>query len=110
MKYLTIEQRETLQKALEGRTEVLRAEIEGALREAGSAEAAHLANHYEEVGRSDVSDAALADLEASLDVAALERDIRELVQTRDTLRRLHTLEYGTCTDCGAELPFTRLLA
>lgn len=102
MRYLTLEQREGLQQQLEQRAQVLRAEIGAVL---GASDQPHLANHYEEV-----DDDAIADLEGSLDVAALERDIRELRAVRDALTHLHTGDYGVCADCGEDIPFSRLHA
>jgi DnaK suppressor protein len=105
MRNLTIEQRESLAAWLRGRAELLREEIGTALRQSGSPEAVGLANHLEEI-----DDDAVADLEASLDIAALERDVLEMRNIENALERLHTPEYGICTDCAAEIPFLRLQA
>ena len=105
MHYFTIEHRETLQAQLQARAAALREEIAAALRASGKPEAIGLANHLDEI-----DDDAVADLETSLDVAALERDVRELRETEGALRRLHTPEYGVCAECGAEIPFARLHA
>jgi DnaK suppressor protein len=103
MRYLTLEQREGLQRELDQRAQVLRGEIGAAL--SATEGGAHLANHYEEV-----DDQAIADLEGALDVAALERDIRELRDVRDALQRIHTGDYGLCASCGVDIPFSRLHA
>jgi len=102
---LTRKQREALGRQLSERTAVLRKEITSALRRSDSPGAARLANHLEEVG-----DEAVADLETSIDVAEIERDMRELHRAKEALRRLDTPEFGICTDCGAEIPYARLLA
>lgn len=73
MRYLTIEQRESLDKTLKARAVVLVAEVSAALRQKDTPETIHLANRFEEVGEN-----ALADLEVALDVASIERDIAEL--------------------------------
>jgi DnaK suppressor protein len=104
MKYFTIEQRENLEAELKMRAVELRGEILAALHRAGVPGAA-LRNHHEEV-----DDAALAELQQTLDVAELERDARELKQVKDAMRRLHTPDYGVCVDCGAEIPYSRLAA
>jgi DnaK suppressor protein len=103
MRYLTIEQRETLQAWLNFRAAVLRREIAGALRRSGSEAAISLANHLEEI-----RDEAVADLESSIEIAEIERDVRELREVERTRGRLHEPDYGVCADCGADIPFARL--
>lgn len=105
MRYLTLEQREALQKRLSEREAALRGEIASALRRSGSSGAAALANHLDEI-----DDEAVADLETSIEVAEIERDVRELRRTRDALQRLHTPDFGICIACGAEVPYARLAA
>ena len=105
MRYLTIEQRETLQAWLNFRAAVLRREIAGALRRSGNEAALGLANHLEEI-----SDEAVADLESSIEIAEIERDVRELRQVESALGRLHEPNYGVCADCDADIPFSRLSA
>lgn len=96
MKYLTIEQRERLQKDLNALAARLRSEI-----------AAHrkLANHSQET-----DDDAVADLEGDLDIADLERDVKELAAVERALTRIHEPGFGVCADCGEEIAFTRLAA
>ena len=94
MHYLTIEQREALQAALNARA--------AALRDAGTPV---LPNHSEET-----DDDAIVDLENALDVAAAERNVQELREVEAALLRLHAPDFGECSDCGAEIPFTRLQA
>jgi RNA polymerase-binding protein DksA len=103
MRYLTIEQRENLQRELASRATTLREEIAAALRASGEPRALSLANHLEEI-----DDAAVADLQSALDVAALERDVRELREVEAAAERLHTPDFGLCEDCGAEIPYARL--
>jgi RNA polymerase-binding protein DksA len=103
VKYLTIEQRESLQRLLASRAATLRDEIASALRASGDARALGLANHLEEI-----DDAAVADLQSALDIAALERDVRELRAVEAAAARLHTPDYGVCDDCGGEIPYARL--
>lgn len=105
MRYLTLEQRESLARRLSERTSVLREEISSALRRSDSPGAAALANHFEEI-----DDEAVADLETSIEVAEIERDLRELRRAKQALLRLHSPEFGLCTDCGEEIPFARLAA
>lgn len=105
MRYLTIEQRESLQRQLGDRAAALRGEMAAALRRSGSPEAIGLANHLDEI-----DDEAVADLESSIEVAEIERDLRELRRTEGALERLHTPAYGVCADCGADIPYSRLSA
>lgn len=105
MRYLTIEQRESLQKQLGDRAAALRDEIAAALRQSGSPDTIGLANHLDEI-----DDEAVADLESSIKIAAIERDLRDLRRTEGALERLHTPEYGICSDCGADIPYSRLSA
>jgi len=102
MHYFTIEQRETLQAALNARGEALRATVADSLEGDGTQS---LANHSQET-----DDDPVVDLETSLDTAQLSRAIAELREIESTLRRLHTPEFGLCADCGEEIPFKRLQA
>ncbi len=104
MRYLTIEQREALRASLTARAELLRSGIASALdRDDGGAGA--LPNHSEET-----DDDAIVDLETSLDVAQVSRATAELREIDVALERLHSPEYGQCSDCSADIPFTRLQA
>ncbi len=103
--YFTIEQRETLQHQLDRRAAELREEIATALRATGNAQAAGLANHLEEI-----DDAPVADLESALEIAALEREVRELRAVDSARKRLHEPDFGLCADCEAEIPYARLSA
>lgn len=80
-RYLTIEQRETLQRLLDQRADALRAEI---------------------------GEDRMADLNAEPEAAALERDVVELREVEAALARLHEPDFGLCEDCGVEIPFARL--
>jgi DnaK suppressor protein len=105
MRYLTLEQRESLQEQLSDRAAILRDEIAAALRLSGSPEAIGLANHLDEI-----DDEAVADLETSIEIAAIERDLRELREVERALKGLHEPEYGVCADCGSDIPYSRLSA
>jgi DnaK suppressor protein len=102
MHYLTIEQRESLQAALNARAAALRESIAQAL---GGEGAQSLPDH-----REDTDDDAVMDLESSLEVNSLERNSLELREVEKSLVRLHSPEYGECADCGEDIPFTRLQA
>lgn len=94
-----------LGQQLSDRVAALRGEIAAALRRSGSPGAIGLANHLDEI-----DDEAVADLESSIEVAEIERDLRELRRTQGALDRLHTPAYGVCADCGADIPYARLNA
>ncbi len=92
MRYLTIEQRDDLRGKLQQRALELREEI-----------APTLPRHDEET-----DDAAVADLETSLDAAAVERETRELREIERAIERLHSPDFGLCEDCGMDIPVARL--
>ena len=95
MRYLTIEQREALRRALERLIARLRCE----------STRGPLPNHTEET-----DDGAVADLETSLEVAERERAASRLQEAEAALERLHDPAYGVCSECSAVIPYTRLLA
>lgn len=101
--YLTIEQRERLDAEIRTRVDTLRGDIAQALRQSGRPEAISLANHLEET-----DDAPVADLESALEIAALEREERELREMEAALERLHTPDFGVCAACGVDIPYVRL--
>ena len=103
MRYLTIEQRESLERALKQRVGALREEIGTALHQ--SDETRHLANRFLETREEPI-----ADLEETIEIASVQRDLQELKGVTDALKRIHEPEYGVCADCEAEIPFTRLQA
>jgi RNA polymerase-binding transcription factor len=103
MRYLTIEQRDSLFEHLQARARVLYDEIRAGLHPDERPGALGFANRSEET-----DDDAVADLEASLDVSAVARDVLELHEVERALRRIHTGDYGTCSDCGADIPYSRL--
>lgn len=101
---LSKEQIEVLRAALEARAEVLRAGVAQILNQPDS-ETQALADHREET-----DDDAIVDLENALDVAHLERNVHELEAVETTLARLNTPEFGTCSECGSDIPYPRLQA
>jgi RNA polymerase-binding protein DksA len=103
MRHLSARQGESLKQRLEERAATLRAEISAALRQQDTPDTLHLANRLAETG-----DDALADLEISLDIASVERDMRELRQVVAALERIGKESFGVCEDCTAPIPFARL--
>jgi RNA polymerase-binding protein DksA len=96
MSAYTESQKKRLQTLLEARAEQLRAEIR---------QGRKLDNHYKET-----DDDAVADLEAGIDIAAVERDSVEMHAVEAALARIGTPAYGACTDCRIDIAFERLLA
>lgn len=94
MTTLTSKQIKALAAALSARAATLRPAARGSL-----------PNHSEET-----DDDAIVDLENALDVATLERSAGELRDIEHALERLHTPEFGICTDCAAAIPYPRLEA
>lgn len=105
MKHLTVAQKQELEQALRTLSARLREEISNGLTANGSADTLGLSNHNQEV-----DDAALAELQTSLDLAAVQRDIQELRDAEAALRRLKDGNFGACSDCGAAIGFPRLHA
>ncbi len=91
---LTTGQLAALEASLKARADALR-----------PAAAGSLPNHSEET-----DDDAVIDLENALDVAALERSAGELHEIELTLARLRSPGFGACSDCGSDIPYTRLQA
>lgn len=104
MRYLTIEQREALNSALKARGDLLQANVAEALHRQGDGTRS-LANHSQET-----DDDAIADLETSLDIAHVSRDVLELREIERALIRIHSPDYGLCADCKEEIPYVRLQA
>jgi RNA polymerase-binding transcription factor DksA len=91
---ITAARRETLRARMTQRAEVLRREISAGLHS----------------GDLDVpaDEREVGDLNASVGVAAVQRDTDELRDIEDALLRMEAGRYGLCLDCGAALPWTRL--
>ena len=102
MRYLTIEQRDDLRDKLQARSEELRREIAATMQKQGTA-AGSLPRHGEET-----DDDAVADLETSLDAAAAARESKELREVERAIERLHSPDFGSCEDCGTDIPVARL--
>jgi RNA polymerase-binding protein DksA len=55
-------------------------------------------------------DESVADEEEDRNLAMIGRDVNELRDIDDALTRMADGTYGTCIDCGEEIPFERLQA
>lgn len=90
---------------LEARAKTLRAELDQALHDPTARETLGLPDR-----RAETDDEAVADLQAEIDAASVERDSRELREVEEALHRVEQGEYGTCVDCEEEIPLARLQA
>lgn len=104
---MTLNRRELIQlaRAVEERREALAAEIRR--------DVARLRGEtFEAVAGTvhDRGDEALADLVADLGNAEVTRDLAELREMQAAAQRVAEGNYGSCTDCGAEIPLERLRA
>lgn len=102
MRYLTIEQRDDLRDKLQARAEELRREIAATMQKQGNG-AGSLPRHGDET-----DDDAVADLETSLDAANAARESKELQAVERAIERLHSPDFGSCEECGADIPVARL--
>ena len=100
---LTAVQRGALEAKLVARRTALRAEIEARLNTQDDPALMGLRNRIE---GSD--DWAVADLETALDVAEVSRYAAELREVEAAIARIKQNVYGTCLECGAPIPLTRL--
>lgn len=96
---------DALSGLIDARARTLRDEITAGLRQSDDPEAVRLANHFEET-----DDAAVASLELATDIAAIERDVRELAALERARTRLAQGGYGECVDCQDAIPLARLYA
>lgn len=58
----------------------------------------------------DTDDWAVADAMAGQDIAMVARDVTEIGEVEDALRRIADGSYGRCTDCDEPIPAARLRA
>lgn len=58
----------------------------------------------------DSGDESVANALADLNVARIDRHVRDIRDIEAAFRRLKAGEYGACTECGAEIGFARLQA
>ena len=105
MSYLTHEQTAQIERALRERERTLRAEIrEGLLRSDES-------HHKDLAGMVfDAGDEAVANMLADVDIAAIDRDVRELREVERALTQVSRDDFGACSDCGEAIGFPRLKA
>lgn len=104
-KPLTPKQRRELQRELENDYSALRANVREELLAADRNTYAALADKVHDPG-----DESVADLLVDLDIAEIDRHVRELQRIEGALRRLTEGRYGYCIDCGKAIAVQRLKA
>ena len=64
--------------------------------------------HAEELLQQESDDVPQRESEREMDIARIEMVTQELTAVTAALRRLREKDYGTCADCGTDIPFARL--
>ncbi|MDD5242325.1 MAG: TraR/DksA family transcriptional regulator [Sulfuricella sp.] len=104
MAAFTADETAQIRQTLGKRQEQLLGEIRDELTRSGE-------QHYIDLaGRvTDLGDASVADLIADTDAAIVDRQVAEVREIEAASRRLATGDFGSCIDCGVDIPFARLL-
>jgi DnaK suppressor protein len=102
---LTQQQRDEIRELLERRDHELREEVRA---QRAVPDAPTLQEFAGPVG--DSADQSVASLMEDLNLAAVNRDARELQEIADAHRRLEDGSYGECMRCGREIDYRRLRA
>src|SRR5512143_699261 len=106
MASLTKSQIDQLVKKLNADYQALRRQVREELENSGDQHRIDLLN--DEPG--DAGDESLANALSDFNVARFHRQIEGLRDIEAALRRVKDGEYGTCSDCGDDIGFTRLQA
>ena len=103
---LTQKQLTELTGILDRRYEALLEDVRGELEKSENQQ------YVELLGRvpADIADESVADSLADLNLALIDRQIRDLRDIEAARSRVKGGRFGTCTDCGAEIGFERLRA
>ncbi len=105
MSYLSQEQTTQIVKLLRERQRALRNEIREGLLKSGAA------HHKDMAGLvSDAGDESVANMLEDLELADVDRDVRELREVEHALGRIGRDDFGACNDCGEPIGFPRLKA
>lgn len=102
---LTVQQTDELRRAIAARRSALIAEIRRDLAKARNEPYNELAG-----ATPDAGDASVADLLADVEQAELTRDVDELRELEAARESIAENRYGSCVDCRADIPFSRLRA
>lgn len=105
MAALTADETAKLKQVLEQRKQQLLEEIRDELARSGEQ------NYIELAGRvTDPGDESVADMLTDLNAAMVDRQVNEVRQIEAACKRLAAGELGSCSDCGIDIPFQRLVA
>jgi RNA polymerase-binding transcription factor DksA len=105
MPALTETDLQTLRQRLDQREAELRAEVKGARDEEAERPSAQARNQNEDLGEQGEER-----IRSAVRYAEQERDIEELREIEAARERMEDGSYGTCVDCGKEIPLQRLMA
>lgn len=103
MQGLSAEQLAGLKNRLQERRSQLQEEIREQLVRSDEAHYADLAERVHDVGEESV-----ADLLADFSIAIIDRQLRDLKEVEEALKRIAMGSYGDCVDCGEEIGHQRL--
>lgn len=106
MAALTLEQKTRLEQVLKQRYRHLIREVQAEL---GADGEKYIAD-FNESGGTDWGDASVADALADIAAARADRQVNEMREIEAARKRIKAGDYGTCADCGENIPFDRLLA
>lgn len=105
MAAFTADETAELKQSLEKRRQLLLEEIRDELSRSGEQHYVDLAGRVPDLG-----DESVADMLTDLGAAIVDRQIVEVRIIEATLKRLAAGDYGSCVDCGADIPLERLRA
>lgn len=105
MANLSEEQLAKLKNVLQQRYLELQEDVRSELERSGEQRYIDLAG---KVG--DVGDDSVADMLVDIDTAIVDRQVQQMRAIEAALKHLAALDFGDCSDCGAEIGFNRLLA
>lgn len=105
MTTLSPQQRSAIESLLTQRIQILKNEIEEALRDSGHEHHVRLANEVHDRGEE-----SFAELLDDISDITLQHQISELKDYRLALAKIESKSFGECSDCGDEVGFERLKA
>lgn len=105
MRNLTEQQVTALKTSLDQRTRILAEEIRTELAASDDEQHRNLAN-----AAPDTTGESLARAFVDVEVALIDRQVKELRDIEAARQRMHNGSYGTCTDCEEAVPYARLVA
>ncbi len=105
MAHLNQQQLNQLKKKLDERYEMLLSEVQDELQRSGRPTFEDIAG-----AAGDAGDESVADLITDLGATMVDRQLQGMREIEAARQRMREGTYGTCSECGMEIPFERLLA